>query len=224
MEEYKIQIELMTETIFGSGQSVPGSVDLEIVYDDNGFPYMKAKTFKGNLREQVEELNEILKENYNLDYTKYIDRMFGVENDGVNSWKNIKFSDCQLQENIKEVLMYGIENNLLNKNEIKAALTDERSFNSIDHNGVSKEGALRQVRVIRKGLKFEVIINTIRELEEIELCILAAGVSSLRHIGTMRTRGKGEIDGKLMVKNQEIFKDMTDYYVDKLMEEVRKGE
>ncbi len=46
MNHYKIEMELLSEAIFGSGYSVPGSVDLEVVFDDYCLPYMKAKTFK----------------------------------------------------------------------------------------------------------------------------------------------------------------------------------
>ena len=46
MSAYKIEMKLLSEAIFGSGYSIPGSVDLEVVCDDNGLPFMKAKTFK----------------------------------------------------------------------------------------------------------------------------------------------------------------------------------
>ena len=61
MNNYIIEIELLSEAIFGSGQSVPGLVDTDIVHDEYGFPYMKAKTFKGNLRKSAEEIVELLK-------------------------------------------------------------------------------------------------------------------------------------------------------------------
>ncbi|HHV26928.1 MAG TPA: hypothetical protein GXX63_07005 [Tissierellia bacterium] len=225
MEELKIEVELLTESIFGSGQSIPGDVDLEIVYDEYGFPYMKSKTFKGNLREQVEKVISILKdEPYGLNYAEYVERLFGSENNGLNNWKTLKFSDCQLDKDIKEVLVYAIRNGKVNKNEIMRSLTDVRSFTSIDNNGISKDGTLRHVRVIKKGLKFNVTVSCGRQLEDIELSILAAGVSSLRHIGTMRTRGKGQIKSRLLIDKGNELIDITDKYVNKLMEEVKKSE
>ncbi len=224
MEELNIEVELLTESIFGNGQAIPGEVDLEIVYDEYGFPYMKSKTFKGNLREKVEEIVEILKKNYGLNYEKYIKRLFGSENDGVNNWKTLKFSDCQIDKNIRKVLIHAIENKYISKNEVMRSLTDVRSFTSIGEDGVSEEGSLRHFRVIKKGLKFNVIVNCERQLEDIELSILAAGISSLRHIGTMRTRGKGEIKSRLLMHEEDNLIDVTDKYVNKLMEEVKKDE
>ena len=34
MIQYVLEIELKSETVFGSGNSVPGMVDLEVLYDD----------------------------------------------------------------------------------------------------------------------------------------------------------------------------------------------
>ena len=104
------------------------------------------------------------------------------------------------------------------------SLTDVRSFNSIDKDGISKDGTLRHFRVIKKGLKFNVIVNCGRELEDVELSILAAGVSSLRHIGTMRTRGKGQIKARLFIDKGNESIDITDKYINRLMEEVKKSE
>ncbi len=224
MEKLRIEIELLTESIFGSGQSIPGDVDLEIVYDEYGFPYMKAKTFKGNLREQVDKVVKVLKESYKLNYEEYIERLFGGENDGLNNWKTLKFSDCQLDKDVRGVLIYAIKNGEINKNEIKKSLTDVRSFTSIGKDGISKDGSLRHFRVIKKGLKFNVIVNCERELKDVELSILAAGISSLKHIGTMRTRGKGEIEARLFINDGNKSIDITDRYINKLMEEVKKSE
>ena len=32
MDKYRIRVELLTEAVFGSGNSIPGVVDLEIVH------------------------------------------------------------------------------------------------------------------------------------------------------------------------------------------------
>lgn len=221
---YKIEIELLSEAIFGSGYSIPGSVDLEVVYDDYGLPYMKAKTFKGNLRKQMIESIDILKKCHNIDFNNELNRLLGSENCGVSAWENIKISDCCIRENIKNFLIYAIENKYIDRKEITEALTDTRSFTAIEDDGSYKKGSLRQVRVIRKGLKFYSDICCERDLSDTELSILASGVSSMRHIGSMRTRGKGEVRLRLLIPENGKFIDKTDYYIDKLMEEVKKSE
>ncbi len=217
MKNYKITIKLLTETVFGSGHAVPGSVDLEIVYDKDGFPFMKAKTFKGNLREEMENAVKVLgKDN------KLIRDLLGDENQGQEIWQNLKFSDCRLKENIREILKYGINSNEIKAFEIKEALTASRRFSSTESDGSARKGSLRQIRVIRRGLEFEVELNCERRLSEEELELLAFSVKSLKHIGTMRARGKGEIDCRLLILEGNEYNDKTDFYINRFVEEVKK--
>ncbi|ADU73834.1 CRISPR-associated protein Csx10 [Acetivibrio thermocellus AD2] len=214
---YRIEMELLSEAIFGSGYSIPGSVDLEIVCDEYGIPFMKAKTFKGNLREVMEDAAKLLGKGYE----EKVEQLLGKENSGVDSWKNLKFSDCRLQENVREYIRLAIETNKITAAEVKEAMTSIRSFTSIDDNGSSKKGSLREYRVIKKGLVFEVDVECERELSEEELALLAVSVKSLRYIGMMRTRGKGRVSCRLLVKENEKYKDVTDFYVNKLLEGAR---
>jgi len=194
---YKIEIELLSEAIFGSGYSIPGSVDLEVVYGNYGLPYMKAKTFKGNLREHMEDSVTILKNCYNRDFSDELNKLLGKENSGIIAWGSIKLSDCCIQENIKNFFAYAVENNEIYAKEIRDAL---------------------------RGLKLYSDIYCERSLSDRELAILALSVSSMRHIGSMRTRGKGEVRLRLLLSENGRWSDKTDYYIDKLMEEVKKVE
>ncbi|MBZ2175786.1 hypothetical protein K8M07_11110 [Schnuerera sp. xch1] len=220
MNNYVVVVRLLTEAIFGSGYSIPGSVDLEIVCDEYGFPYMKAKTFKGNLREEVEKTIQVLGE----EYKPIICELLGEENQGDNMWRNLKFSDCRLREGTRKVLEYAVNSGEIHPWEIKGALTDIRKFTSIDENGSAAKGTLRQIRVIKRGLEFEVQISCERELREEELGLLAIGLKSLRHIGSMRTRGKGEVECTLHILEDNEYKDITDYYVDRFLKGVNFGE
>lgn len=217
MEELSIDIELLSETIFGSGQSIPGFLDLEIVHDENGLPYFKGKTFKGKLREKVEEIAgalEGLTEGLNL--KKITTEIFGEE--GKNLLNTIKFSDCVLNSKVEQALLYGIDKNMFTKDEIKDALTDIRSFTSIGEKGIAKDGSLRQARVINKGLHFVSHIYVEKELSSLEKGLLAAGISALKHIGSMESRGKGHVNLRLMQGE----KDITNEYLVLFEEEVRK--
>lgn len=225
MNHYKIEMELLSEAIFGSGYSVPGSVDLEVVFDDYGLPYMKAKTFKGNLREHIEENVNILKNYFGKDFTNELNRLLGSENSGTTAWENIKISDCCIEENIRNFFVLAIENGHVDAREIREAFTDTRSFTSIDdEDGSYKKGSLRQIRVIRKGLKLYFDIYCERDLTNTELGLLAVGISSTRHIGSMRTRGKGEVRLRLLVNENGRWIDKTDHYIDNLLKEVKRSE
>lgn len=205
MGKYKISIKLMTEAIFGSGYSIPGTVDLEIVCDKYGLPYMKGKTFKGNFRDVMKDVVALTNT-----HNSVLDKLLGKENDGIASQDELKFSDCTIAKNIKDILICGEKLNKYSADEVKEALTDIRSFTSIDENGAYRKGSLRQYRVIKKGLKFEVFINCNRDLSDDELRLMAITTSMMRHIGTMRTRGKGEINCIFEVYKNGTYIDMTD--------------
>lgn len=224
MRDYKIEMELLSEAIFGSGQSIPGSVDLEVVYDDYGLPYMKAKTFKGNLRKHMEDSIAVLKNCTNKDFSNELYRLVGKENSGVNAWENIKFSDCSIKESVSNFFAYAIENNHVDVREVKDAFTETRSFTAIEDDGSYKKGSLRQATVIKKGIKLYSDIYCDRDLSDDELSILALGVSAMRHIGSMRTRGKGEVRLRLLLFEEGNWIDKTDYYINKVMKEVKKDE
>ncbi len=219
MSDYKIQVRLVTEAIFGSGYSIPGSVDLEIVCDELGLPYMKAKTFKGNFRESMEEIVEIV----GKEYEPVLYELMGKGEAGVEQWRTLKFSDMRLSENIRYTLEKAISEGELESQEIKEALTDVRSFTSIDVDGSSKQGSLRQIRVIKKNLVFEVEIHSERELSNEELGLLSMATRNLRHIGAMRTRGKGELECSFLDNQNGEYIDNTNKHIEEFVKGVKFG-
>ena len=51
-----VTMELCSDAIFGSGFSIPGGEDIAVCQDGAGYPYLKGSTFKGLLRESLENL------------------------------------------------------------------------------------------------------------------------------------------------------------------------
>ena len=49
-----VRMELLSDTLFGSGFSLSGGADLSAKRDEEGFPYVSGTTFKGLLREGLE--------------------------------------------------------------------------------------------------------------------------------------------------------------------------
>ena len=195
---YRLKIQLLSETIIGSGVSVPGSVDNDVVYDAFGLPYVKGKTIKGNLRELTEDLIEYLE----LDRDISI-RLFGQE--GIYNVEEgiLNISDCQLSSNVTGVINNAINDKQIYIQEIKEALTNERYFTQIE-NGIAKDHSLRSIRTIEPGLILYADINTSTELTWKEEGILASAVSMFRNFGLMRTRGKGLISCSLLKDDIDI--------------------
>ncbi|WP_029452508.1 RAMP superfamily CRISPR-associated protein [Clostridium algidicarnis] len=205
MEKIYISIELCSETIFGSGESVPGYVDSEVLHDDNGLPYLKGKTFKGKLREEAENIVFYIKSSNKVLGKKSeegVISLFGRE--GVENPNALRFSDCTMGSEIIDSIRFGISKGMFNNNEVLNSMTSVRSFTSIDDDGIARNGSLRQVRVVNKGFILKCDLNVSRKLEEEEIELLCAAVSSLRHLGTMESRGKGEVICLLFVNGENV--------------------
>lgn len=207
MDKYNIEIELKSETILGSGESVPGSVDLEVLYDDYGLPYLKGKTLKGRLREEAENITRLDNKTFNK---KDIDELFGYEDK--NEFNKIIFFDATVSENVKNAINEAINNSSIEKEDIFNALTDTRIFTSIGKDGVALDTTLRQIRVIHKGLILNAKINIVSDLSEKEEVLLALSVASLKHIGLMCNRGKGNVVCVLYKNGKEILNDSIEKY------------
>ena len=202
-DKLRIEIKLLSETIFGNGENTSNSVDNEVLQDKLGIPYMKGKTFKGKLREEAEAVANLLEDNNETGYVDAVNSMFGKEGED-KSLETLKFSNCEISENIRNILLEEIENGNITKEEITGAFTNVRNFTKIGHNGIAEEGSLRQTRVVKKNLKYYVDINCKRKLTSIEKGILACSIKALKNIGAMESRGKGQVQCRLLNNNKDV--------------------
>ena len=119
-KKYKIEIELLSDATFGSGESKNGVVNTEILLDKDGFPYMNAKTFKGILKNSFEE---ILSSYYiqngisGNSFKKFINKLFGKSGQNLlqNNQLSVKFEDLVLSEKLRDA----INNKLIKLNDDK---------------------------------------------------------------------------------------------------------
>lgn len=195
MKTMLVEIELLSEAVFGNGESTTSFVDMEILKDNNNIPYFKGKTFKGKLREEAEKISEYL-----LGNRETVEELFGRE-DG--EYSKLKFSDCKIDKDILNNIEYGINKGEFSKNDVEKAFTDIRTFTSIDENGVTKQGSLRQCRVVKKGIKLYCTI-TYDKLTNYERGLIACSISALRNIGTMESRGKGEVICRIIKEGKDV--------------------
>lgn len=180
----RIKMELISDTIFGNGMSVPGAEDISVQTDAEGFPYYKGSTFKGVLKEQTERYLEWqgmdAEEKKKIIYT-----LFGREgNDEVFS--RLSFSDFCLSEGVRNQILGFLKGE---KDAIIESMSNIRTFTSINENGVAKKGSLRMARCIDQGMIFYAEIDGADEYEE----LLREVIPSVKWIGTMRQRGFGKV-------------------------------
>ena len=213
-----IRIYLRSEAVFGSGQSTPGEVDLEVVHDVNGFPYYGARALKGHWREQTELAAKVLTQGIKstakaVELAVVVDHCFGRGgmSDGVQG--QIHLNDAMVPAAIRALFATAIQARQLTPSEVFDSMTDIRHFTSInDETGTVEKGSLRQFRTIRKDLMLEAELDGFDGLTADEIGLLAAGLSSLRYLGTMKHRGKGWVSCALIHQGN----DVTSKYVQEL--------
>lgn len=202
MREYTLKVELLTETLFGSGESIPGDVDEEVLHDVYGFPYMKGKTIKGKLREEALHVQMCIGAGQAEE--EIVDRLFGTGDAKEDTI--LKFSDLTVSSGVRQLLMMQMKDIAtgIDPQDILEAMTDIRNFTRIEETGVAKKGSLRRIRVIHRGYHFYCTITAQRELSMEEEILLAAAAASLRHLGSMETRGKGHVKCTLWKEKDNI--------------------
>ncbi|MCC3867931.1 RAMP superfamily CRISPR-associated protein [Terrisporobacter mayombei] len=229
MEKYTLKIELLSDTIFSGGESIISVSDIDVLYDDYKMPFYKGKSIKGNIREVMDIILENQKL-YDEEKSKFNEeiaiKLFGkiFNNKGKESYRDdqsqgcLKFENASINKDTKEVLKYLVDLGSIKKDEIIDALTDIRYSTKIDKDsGTSADGSLRSMRVLNKDICFYSEIYSEEELSENELGLLLCGVNGLRHLGTLRSRGKGEVKCTLLINNKELSKEALNKIVEKVI-------
>ncbi len=185
----KIRMQLMSDAIFGNGESIPGGEDISVLSDENGFPYYKGGTFKGIFREEMENyLAWTLSGEKENKIKAELERLLGTGgDDNIYNMDKLVFSDFNLSDYVKGQMLAEIGTgqayNVLN------ALSHVRTFTAMSPEGIVQEGTLRQCRCINKGLNFYSEIKCSQKDEQLVKDVL----SMIKWIGTMRSRGFGKV-------------------------------
>ena len=176
MKQIKVRMTLLSDTIFGSGQSIPGGEDIAVLMDQDGFPYFSASAFKGVLREAAENVLA-----WHDGKAERAVSIFGSE------WQegSVHLTDLTLPEKVRAITWIELGDAVA----VTVALTDLRTFTQLDEDGSVKEGSLRTARCVIRGLYFEGQLSCAEE----DAALLEEALTSIRWIGTMRNRGFGEV-------------------------------
>lgn len=183
----KIRMQLMSDVVFGSGESVPGGEDISILSDENGFPYYKGGTFKGIFRE---EMGNYLA--WTMPDVKEIEaemcRLLGTGgDDDIQDSDKLVFSNFTLSDYVKRQILS--ETGPKQAYLVLDALSHIRSFAAISPDGIAQKGSMRQCRCINKGLNFYSEIKCSPKDEQLVKDVL----SMIKWVGMMRNRGFGKV-------------------------------
>jgi len=186
----KINIETLSYTLIGSGEG-SGLINVDLIFDELGIPYIPSRRIKGILRNKALELTEILGISHTI-----VDNIFGKS--GFKESK-LRIGNLYIKnyKDIKNELKALMENNnlkgLITKNKIINFFTILRKQTAIDENGVAKEHSLRTIRVLKPYIEFIGEIVEFNHLTEKEKALLYLTVLIFKRIGTARNRGFGGI-------------------------------
>lgn len=175
-----ITLTLNSETIFGSGFSVPGGEDIAVLQDERGYPYLPGTVLKGLLRESVTNWlcwcgtpsGDIL------------NALFGESGwSGLADERRLQFTPLLLQ----------------NEPADPEDCYETRTFTAIEE-GRAKEGTLRIASCIRRGLVFRGEAVCARE----DLELVVSGLRAIKWLGTLRNRGFGRVSFTAEVGEPEL--------------------
>lgn len=185
----KLTIKLLSDLCTYSGDTYNSVVDTDVVYDENGIPYIPAKRIKGCIREAALEMTEM-----GADVQEAAE-LFGKEGNqnSAFSLSNAYIENyAQVLEDLEKCIYPGLKSpqNVLNQ------YTYMRTQTAVNtETGVAKENSLRRIRVVKKGLTFVADCNWVKTVTAREL--LGQAVSLVKHMGMSRTRGLGLVEMKL---------------------------
>ena len=183
----KIQMQSMLLPGAGGGSAV---VDTETVRDEYGIPYIPGRRLKGVLRESALEASEMCKlAGLNWITESDVETAFGA------SEERLIVRDCRIEgyEAMKPWLAwcFAEHGSIVNWQSVLDWFTTVRSQTALD-NGVAKDGALRNMRVIEKKLIFTGVLENAGDNAAAET-VAALACANLRRMGTLRNRGLGEV-------------------------------
>jgi CRISPR-associated protein Csx10 len=159
-----IKLLLKSDLCAHGGDGFSGIVDMDLVYDVDGLPFIPAKRLKGLLRESALEILD-----FDNGYNGVYNEMFGEA--GKAEGGSLKLGNGRIVEH-----------------ERGGNITALRTRTAME-NGRAKDKSMRVMRVVNKGCAFAFNADFSENHREfLELCC-----KGLRHMGLNRTRGLGEV-------------------------------
>ncbi|HCT36323.1 MAG TPA: hypothetical protein DF292_04725 [Firmicutes bacterium] len=213
MTKYLIKVETKSLTLLGSGEGWSSAIDMDIVFDDVGLPYFPARRLKGLLRESTQEVLEMFTASgINIFEDADVDLLFGKigsPNGGRLILDNLRIPDYQ---NVRQWCQWALSAhaNLVSQEVIINAQTEMREHTSINDDGIAKDNSLRKLRAIRAKTTFEGSAVIASDPEKKLQQLLALASLNMRHVGTSRHKGYGEVACKLFDGNVDLSQQTID--------------
>lgn len=177
--------KFLSEWHCSSGLTGTSEIDLTVIKDDEGFPYIPGRTIKGLLRDFAQNIYESSKEDK---WGKFIENIFGSEGDAPGK---VIFSNAVISGNLKEKILK--INDDKNKPAVQYIYTG-RTFTKINENtGTAEDKTLRSIEfVIPLILVSEWHCSGDIVSEDIDMLKICA--KGVKRLGLNRNRGFGRCE------------------------------
>ena len=188
-QTYKMQIQLLSDTLIGAAEGFGAIIDKDSFFDEVGLPIIPGKRVKGVLREQA----ELLEESEHLESVEKLFGRAGLTDKNTEYLSVSSFTISEYEAN-KTYLNYLIQQNKISRSEVIDYFTTIRMMTKIDSDGIAADTSLRTIRVLKKGLVFSGELR----FDHSQKSVIEQIISLTRRIGSMRNRGFGHIQCKLV--------------------------
>lgn len=195
IETLTLKFELLSVATFGRGDGLPGVVDREVEHDRHGLPFLRGRTLRGLLAEELRGLLYALRLEENARWRRSRDRLLGDDGQMIGESGTLHIGDACLPENLRRLIEASVdeEEGKITRATVLESLTAIRRQTAMTELGAPEPASLRSMRVILRGTVFESRLTFDESPAPLDKALLAATVLAWRRAGTGRNRGRGRL-------------------------------
>lgn len=211
MKTFWLKFTIKSDSTFGRGDGLAGLVDVEVMHDKYGLPFLNGRTLKGLLEEECANILFSLKEQnhemkFQEEFHESSKHLFGRPGSSDSDKAILHISNATLPVDLRKSVAYELEKSRgsmkLSREDILNSLTSIRRQTSIDEkSGAPEKGSLRSMRVVLRETSFEAKLSFTKDPSGLDLPLLAACIKAFRRAGTGRNRGRGKLVAVLCDEN-----------------------
>jgi CRISPR-associated protein Csx10 len=201
-ERFRVRLTMESDWHIGSGLGRPGHIDRLVARDEDGLPFVPAKTLRGMWRDACERLCRGLDEGQLGDWSRWVDYLFGSQpalgpNDPTGRHSDpsavplrsaIQIRTARMAEPLRQRLARADRRLLQALTFVKAGIQIDR------RSGSAQTDFLRFEELVRRGTILEAECRlTVRPplTSELASALLIASTKLVERIGGKRRRGSG---------------------------------
>lgn len=190
----RLLIHFTSDWHIGTGRGIPGSVDRQVLLDQDGLPYVPGKTLVGVLRDGAEMVARALDSSDEGPWSKVLRGLFGGQTAAHKQFWTRTSSPARLSVG-SAFLRPALRERLAQDDALKRALRFLQPGVKISiKTGRAEEDHLFLTERVRKGATLEATLGPMDPndpLKPCEIALLVAAATAVERLGGKRRRGSG---------------------------------